>query len=394
MISFDNTAVAFASKNDRELKRAYRLFKLIGNNTLMKIGKCLTVVSLKFHLPIKGLIRRTIFAQFCGGETIEQCRATIDKLGKYGVGTILDYSVEGMKSEEDFERNTQQIIASILYGENDPNIPFSVFKPTGVARFSLLEKANTSVDMLSNKEKEEYQRTVDRFDRICKTGFEKNIPVFIDAEESWIQNAIDRIVYQMMLHYNTKKAMVYNTVQMYRLDRLDFLKRSVALAKKDGIHYGVKVVRGAYMEKERQRAHEQGYPSPIHHNKDRCDKDHDAALSFLISELDHVAICAGTHNEKSSLWLATMLEQHAIPPSDQRIYFSQLLGMGDHISYNLANHGFNVVKYVPYGSIREVMPYLLRRAEENTSIAGQTSRELTLIQTERQRRKQTTNKQE
>jgi len=388
MISFDNTEVAFESKSNQDLKRAYRLFRLIGNRSVMQLGKWFATTSLKLHLPINGIIRKTIFAQFCGGETIEKCKQTINTLGKFGVGTILDYSVEGMNSETDFDRNAQQIINSINYGQNNEYIPFAVFKPTGVARFSLMEKANSSVDILSNKEKEEYERIIERIDKICKIGYEKNVPIFIDAEESWIQNTIDRIVYIMMQRYNKERVMIYNTVQMYRHDRLDFLKKMIETAKKDKIYYGVKVVRGAYMEKERQRAHQQGYPSPIHINKTLCDKAHDTALEFLVSQIDNVAICAGTHNETSSIWLTKLIEKYNISPDDKRIYFSQLLGMGDHISYNLAKMGYNVAKYVPYGTIREVMPYLLRRAEENTSIAGQTSRELTLIQTELKRRKQ------
>jgi len=387
MMTFEDTAIAFEGKTDNELRRAYWLFKLIGNNSLVQIGKNLATVSLKLRLPIGGLVRKTIFAQFCGGETITQSQATIDKLGKFGIGTILDYAAEGSNSEERFEQNAQQIIDTIHYGSTNPSIPFAVFKPTGVARFALLEKANMSVEFLSRQEREEYQRVVDRIERICRCGFDHQIPVLIDAEESWIQDAIDRIVYQMMLKYNDQKCIVYNTVQMYRTDRLTFLKKSVEQAQKDKIKYGVKVVRGAYMEKERVRAQQQGYPSPIHRNKEMCDKDHDAALTYLLSQIEHTAICAGSHNEKSSLMLAQMMIELGIEPADKRIYFSQLLGMGDHISYNLAKNGFNVAKYVPYGSVKTVMPYLLRRVDENTSIAGQTSRELTLIQRERERRK-------
>lgn len=387
MISFDNTQIAFESKTDRDLNRAYRLFKLIGNRNLVKLGKPATNIALKLGLPIKGIIRKTIFAQFCGGETIDECEATIDRLGKFGIGTILDYSVEGKTSNEDFEHTTNEIIATILKGEKNEYIPFAVFKVTGISRFGLLEKANNGVERLNESEKKEYNQVIERIDRICKTGFEKNVPVFIDAEETWIQDTIDRITYEMMLKYNKEKAIVYNTVQMYRHDRLEYLKKEIEQAKKDGIQYGVKLVRGAYMEKERTRASEKGYPSPIQPDKVTCDNDYNSALEFLVTEINHMALCAGSHNEKSSLLLTGLLSKNAVSPSDKRIYFAQLLGMSDHISYNLSKHGFNVAKYVPYGPIREVMPYLLRRADENTSVAGQTGRELSLIIKERARRK-------
>lgn len=388
MITFDNTQIAFESKSNKDLKRAYRLFKLIGNRNLVKIGKSLTNFALKSGLPIKGIIRKTIFAQFCGGETINECDPTINNLGKFGIGTILDYSIEGKTSDEDFEHTTNEIIATILKGKNNKFIPFAVFKITGISRFELLEKANKTTENLSSAEKKEYNHLIERVDRICKTGFEKNVPVFIDAEETWIQDAIDRIAYEMMLKYNKKDVIIYNTVQMYRHDRLEYLKQEIERATTDEIQYGVKLVRGAYMEKERNRAQEKGYPSPIQPDKATCDKDYDLALEFLVSKINHMALCAGTHNENSSLLLTEILAKHNISPSDKRIYFAQLLGMSDHISYNLSKNGFNVAKYVPYGPIKEVMPYLLRRADENTSVAGQTGRELSLIIKERKRRNQ------
>jgi proline dehydrogenase len=387
MISFDNTQIAFESKTDKDLNRAYRLFKLIGNRSLVKIGKPATNLALKLGLPVKGIIRKTIFAQFCGGETIDECDATINNLGKFRIGTILDYSVEGKTSDEDFEHTTKEIIATILKGEKNEYIPFAVFKVTGISRFDLLEKANNGIEQLNDAEKAEYEQVIERINRICNAGSEKDIPVFIDAEETWIQDTIDRIAYKMMLKYNKQKAIVYNTVQMYRHDRLDYLKKEIEQAKKDEIQYGVKLVRGAYMEKERARAIEKGYPSPIQPDKKTCDKDYNSALEFLVTEINHMALCAGSHNEESSLLLAELLSKHAVSPSDKRIYFAQLLGMSDHISYNLSKHGFNVAKYVPYGPIKEVMPYLLRRADENTSVAGQTGRELSLIIKERVRRK-------
>jgi len=387
MITFDNTEIAFESKSDKDLNRAYQLFKLIGNRNLVKIGKPLANFALNVGLPVKGIIRSTIFAQFCGGETINECDQTINNLGKFGIGTILDYSVEGKTTDKDFEDTTNEIIATILKGTNNPYIPFAVFKVTGISRFELLEKANDGVEKLTEAELAEYNHLLERVDRICKTGFEKDVPVFIDAEETWIQDTIDRIAYDMMLKYNKEKAIVYNTVQIYRHDRLAYLHKEIEASKRDGIKYGVKLVRGAYMEKERVRAVEKGYPSPIQPNKAACDKDYNAALEFLISEIDHMALCAGSHNEESALLLTQIIEKHGVQKNDKRVYFAQLLGMSDHISYNLSKEGYNVAKYVPYGPIKEVMPYLLRRADENTSVAGQTGRELSLIIKERKRRK-------
>ena len=387
MISFNNTEIAFKHKSDRDLRRARFLFKVMASPALVKMGKGLTNFGLRLHLPINGLIKSTIFQQFCGGETIEECTETINNLWKNHVGTILDYSVEGKTSEEDFEATTREIIATIAKGKGNPAIPFAVFKITGISRFIILEKSNSSVADLSAEETSEYNEVVERVDRICKAAFESDVPVFIDAEETWIQDTIDRMAHDMMLRYNRSKAIVFNTVQMYRHDRLAFLKESIQWAKEQGLHYGVKLVRGAYMEKERARAQAMGYPSPIQPDKPTCDKDYDAALTFLIDNLDHMALCAGTHNEESSLFLSELLKQKDISLEDERIYFAQLLGMSDHISYNLAHAGYNVAKYVPYGPIREVMPYLMRRADENTSVKGQTGRELSLIMKEFERRK-------
>lgn len=387
MISFDNTEIAFKSKSNKDLSRAYWLFKIIGNPGLVKMGKWATNTALNLHLPIEGMVRKTIFRQFCGGETIAQCNPTIQLLGAFGIGTILDYSVEGKTSPEDFEKTTQEIIATIEKGKDNPHIPFAVFKVTGIARFALLEKVNDPANSLTEAEKSEFQQVVDRVDRICHHGFEAGVPVFIDAEETWIQDAIDRLAVTMMTKYNRETAIVYNTIQMYRHDRLAYLNASIEEARRGQYHYGIKLVRGAYMEKERARAEKLNYPSPIQPDKAACDHDYNAALQIIIDNLDILALCAGTHNEQSSALLAEMMDKKGIAHDDKRIYFAQLLGMSDHISYNLSNAAFQVAKYVPFGPIREVMPYLLRRADENTSVAGQTGRELKLITQERMRRK-------
>lgn len=387
MISFNNTEIAFKHKSDKDLKRAKFLFSVIGSPTMVKVGKGVTNFSLSVGLPIKGIIKATIFKQFCGGETIEECTETVELMWKNKVGTILDYSVEGKISDEDFEATTNEIIATIAKGKTTDAIPFAVFKVTGIARFGLLEAANEGTDQLDAALTKDYAATIERVDRICKAGFEAKVPVFIDAEETWIQDTIDRITHEMMLKYNKDQAIVYNTVQMYRHDRLAFLKDALAWAKENNIQYGVKLVRGAYMEKERDRAQTKGYPSPIQPNKEASDNDYNAALDFLTDEFEHMALVAGSHNEYSSAYLAELMEKKGLPKASQRIFFAQLLGMSDHISYNLAHLGYNVAKYVPYGPIKEVMPYLLRRADENTSVKGQTGRELSLILQERNRRK-------
>ncbi|MDF3026782.1 MAG: Proline dehydrogenase [Fluviicola sp.] len=389
MISFNNTEIAFKHKSNKDLKRAHFLFSVMASPFLVKTGKGLTQFGLNVGLPIKGMIKSTIFEQFCGGETIEECTSTINTMWKHHVGTILDYSVEGKTSAEDFEYTTKEIIATIHKAKGNPGIPFAVFKITGIARFSLLELTNGGIDGISGDDLKEYHETVERVNRICNEAFEADVPVFIDAEESWIQDVIDRISHEMMLKYNKERAIVFNTVQMYRHDRLDFLKKSIAWAKTENVQYGVKLVRGAYMEKERKRALENGYPSPIQPDKKTCDSDYNAALKFLLEpeNFSQMALCAGSHNEDSSAYLASLIVSSGIDKTDKRIYFAQLLGMSDHISYTLASEGFNVAKYVPYGPVKEVIPYLFRRADENTSVKGQTGRELKLIKEEIKRRK-------
>jgi proline dehydrogenase len=386
MISFENTEVAFRGKSDKELKRAHWLFKMVANPGMVKFGKWATNVSMKIHLPIKGIIKKTIFQQFCGGETIKESLSTSRKLADRNVKTILDYSIEGKTAEEDFEKTVDEIIATILEAKNNKHIPFAVFKTTGISLFRILEAANDGLEKLSEAERDAYDKVFDRVDRIAKAAHENNVPLFIDAEETWIQNTIDNIVYQMSLRYNQERAIVYNTVQMYRHDRLEFMKRELARAQNDGIYLGFKIVRGAYMEKERERAEENGYPSPIQPDKASTDMDFNAALELCIKNIDRVAICAGTHNEESSLLLTKLVEENGIAKDDKRVFFAQLLGMSDHISFNLADEGYEVAKYVPYGPIKEVLPYLIRRAEENTSVAGQTGRELSLIKKEISRR--------
>jgi proline dehydrogenase len=387
MISFDNTEVAFRGKSNKELKRAYWLFRMVASSSMVKFGKSATHISLKLGLPVKGLIKGTIFKQFCGGETIEESLHTAKKLAERNVKTILDYSIEGKTEEEDFDKTVEEIIATITEGSKDSNIPFAVFKVTGISRFVVLEEANAGVQHLNGTSLKEYEKVVERIDKICRSAHENKVPLFFDAEESWIQDTIDVIVVEMSKKYNKERAIVYNTLQMYRHDRLAYLKRIIEQAASENWFAGFKLVRGAYMEKERLRASEKGYNSPIQLTKNNTDSDFDAAVAICVDHIDRVALCAGTHNELSSSKLATLINEKGISRNDHRVYFAQLLGMSDHISFNLANEGYMVAKYVPYGPVKEVLPYLIRRAEENTSVAGQTSRELGLIKKEISRRK-------
>ena len=387
-LSFENTEIAFQSKSTKQLNKSYWLFKLVSNNTLVKVSPFLLKIAFALRLPIKGLIKQTIFEQFCGGESIENCDKRIQSLAKFNIGTILDYSVEGKSIEDDFNRVTKETTQTILKAKENDNIPFAVFKISGLARLELLEKISNSKMELNKEEKKEFKRVKERINLICKTAYKNNVRLFIDAEESWIQDAIDEIVISMMRKYNSERAIVFNTLQMYRWDRLAFLKQSYADAENGNYFLGLKIVRGAYLEKERERAKKMGYPSPIQKDKESCDNDYNLALRFCMNHIDKIALCAGTHNEQSSILLTQLMDENNILKNDQRVYFSQLLGMSEHISFNLSNNEYNVAKYMPYGPIKDVLPYLIRRAEENTSIAGQTGRELSLIIKEKKRRAQ------
>ena len=383
---FDNTEVAFALKSDSQLERAYFLFKMIQNEPMVRIGSAVTNFALKVHLPVEGLIRSTVFDHFCGGVTEEDCLPIIDNMYNNGnVHSVLDYSVEGKDQEVSFDGALEKILKIINFCEEKKAIPYAVFKPSGFGRFALYQKKSEGKE-LSTEEKEEWNRVVARYHKVCEAAIKKDVPLLIDAEESWMQKAADELIEELMETYNKEKAIVFNTLQMYRHDRLEYLKQLHAKAHQKGFYIGLKVVRGAYMEKERERAEEMGYPSPICENKEATDVNFDAAIKYM---MDHkkMALFAGTHNEESSYLLMDLAKKHKIKEDDKRLWFGQLFGMSDHISYNLANQGYNVAKYLPFGPVRDVMPYLIRRAEENTSVAGQTSRELNLLKTERKRRK-------
>lgn len=387
VLPFDNTEVAFHSKSDRALKRSYRLFSLMNNNFLVKIGPFFAGMALKLGLPVKGLIRATIFNQFCGGETIRESVSVADELGKFHVGSILDYSVEGEEDEELFDLTRDEIIRTIRTASLNVHIPFSVFKISGLAPVSLLTRIQEAKAPLSAEDTLQYQHAAARVEAICQTAFDLNVPVMIDAEESWIQDPIDAFALQMMEKFNKESAIVFNTVQLYRHDRLAWLKQEAAVSKTREYFLGLKLVRGAYMEKERARALSLGYSSPIQPDKMATDRDYNLALEFCAAHADRISMVCGTHNEESCQLLIGLLKRSHLPENYPHIWFSQLLGMSDNISFNLASAGYNVAKYLPYGPIDSVMPYLFRRAAENTAIAGQMSRELTLIVKEMERRK-------
>lgn len=388
-----DTRIAFAHMSDSDLWRAQQLFRIIGNPVITGVGSWLTKAALALHLPIKAPIKATIFKQFVGGETIEECLRTSERLAKSRVGTILDHSVEGQEDEDTLDHTVEEILRTIAVAKTHKEVPFSVFKPTGISRFALLEKK--SLGSLTPDEQTEWTRVEARMLRLCQAAHDAGVPILVDAEESWIQPAIDELVERMMERFNMERAIVYNTLQHYRHDRLDFLRASFAKAEKGNYHLGVKLVRGAYMEKERARAAEKGYRDPIQPDKAASDRDYDAALRFCAEHFGDpgmngrpaIRVCVGTHNEASNLLMARLMAERGLPKNDTRVWFAQLLGMSDNISYNMASAGYNVAKYVPYGPVREVLPYLIRRANENTSARGQTGRELGLILAEMRRRK-------
>ena len=383
---FDNTQVAFSLKSDAELEKAYWLFKMIQNESLVKLGTGVTKFALKHHFPIEGLIKTTVFDHFCGGVTEEDTLNLVDKLYSKGVYSILDYSVEGAENEESFKRAFDKTMELIDFAKNRKEMPFAVFKPTGLGRFEIYEKVSSG-KKLTEKEKEEWQRVVERYDKLAQKAKENDVPLMIDAEESWMQKAADDLVEQMMEKYNKEKPVVFNTLQLYRKDRLPYLKELHKKAKEKGYKIGMKLVRGAYMEKERERAAQLGYEDPIWETKALTDKNFNDTLTYMMDHLEDMHIYSGSHNENSAYHLMELIEKKGIERNDPRVWFGQLLGMSDHITFNLAKEGYNTSKYIPFGPVKDVMPYLIRRAEENTSVAGQTSRELELLEKEKKRRK-------
>ncbi|MDF4203175.1 proline dehydrogenase family protein [Maribacter sp. SA7] len=383
---FENTATAFALKTDSELERAYFLFKMISNEPLVKMGSVITNFAFKAHLPVESLIRATVFDHFCGGVNERDCLPVVDRMWEKGVCSVLDYSVEGKEEEDPFDAATEIILTILDFVKEKEAIPYAVFKPTGFGRFALYQKISEK-KALTKAEEAEWRRVINRFDKVCKKAHDLEVSLLIDGEESWMQDAADNLAEDMMRKYNKKKRIVFNTLQTYRWDRLPYLKSLHERAVKDGFLVGMKVVRGAYMEKENDRAKEKGYTSPICKTKQETDDNFNATVAYMIDHLDTLSIFSGTHNEESCYRLMQLMEDRGIAKNNTHIWFGQLYGMSDHISYNLAANGYNVAKYLPFGPVRDVMPYLIRRADENTSVAGQTSRELSLLKKERKRRK-------
>ena len=384
-LDFQDTATAFADKSNSQLKEKYRLFRLLNSPFLNALGSTAARFALSIGLPVEGIIKSTIFEQFCGGETIEECENAINGLGASHIGTILDYSVEGKATEGDFDHTKDEIIRTIERAKDDPNIPFAVFKVTGIAPLGTLERLSKK-KKLDAKSQAKCERIHNRVNEICEFAYSVGQPVFIDGEDSWIQDAIDRLAIEMMEKYNREQAIVFNTIQLYRKGRLQYLKDMRRQAKADGYILAVKLVRGAYMEKERDRAAEMDYPSPIHDTKAETDADYNAAIEYCMRHFKDMAFVAGTHNEKSTKHLAELMHEMGISPNHPNIFYSQLYGMGDNISYVLAAKGYNVSKYVPYGPVADAIPYLIRRANENSAAAGQVSRELEMIGKELKRR--------
>lgn len=383
---FNNSEIAFRDKSNRALRQTQLLFKVMNSGGLVKLGKNLVNLAFAIRFPVNGIIRATIYRHFVGGETIEDCSKVVNKLYERNVGSILDFAVEGEENEELFDATCAEVIRTIEYAHKHKEVPFSAFKITGVGRFDLLVKVSEK-EPLTDDEKGEYERVVKRVDDIFKRGYELGIPILIDAEHSWIQPMLDDLVMEMMAKYNKEKAIVQNTYQMYRHDSIERVKQHHKMALDGGFKFGLKIVRGAYMEIERARALEKGYPSPIQPDKPATDRDFDAIMRYLIENVDTIDFMVATHNEKSTQLLAELLAEYNLPKNYPSVYFAQLYGMSDHITYNLAEYGYNVVKYVPYGAIKTMMPYLFRRAEENTSVKGQSSRELNLINQEMKRRR-------
>ena len=384
-VDFNNTEIAFHLKSDSELERAYFLFKMISIEPLVRIGTAATNFALKAHLPVEGLIRSTVFDHFCGGVSEEDCVPTIDKMYASKVYSVLDYSVEGKAVEHQFDFALETILRLIAFSKDKEALPIAVFKPSAFGSFDLYQKVSENKP-LTTTEKQQWDRIKIRFETVCAAGKRHNVKILIDAEESWIQDAVDDLVLELMETFNTDALIVYSTLQTYRWDRLDYLKKIHLKAKRNNFMLGFKIVRGAYMEKERQRAKDLGYKSPICDSKALTDTLFNDTLKYALSNLETIHPFIGTHNEESSHLALELMETYGISNHDNRVWFGQLYGMSDHISYNLAKHGYNVAKYIPFGPVKDVMPYLIRRAEENTSVAGQTSRELNLIKKEKQRR--------
>jgi proline dehydrogenase len=402
-VCFDDTASAFAYKSESELKKAVRLFGLMGLSWLTKIGTRITPLLINMRLPfIKTILRRTIFKQFVGGESLQETIPVLHTLKQNHVKVILDYGVEGASNESSFDHTTQTFNEVIRFAAVQSNVPHISIKLTGLCTFSLLEKidalmkSGTSNDLITTltnaltnltiEESDAWKRTEKRLEEICNTAYECQVSILIDAEESWIQDPVDALTHQMMRKFNRQKAIIYNTIQLYRHDRIAFLKKMHMDAAQHVYLLAVKLVRGAYMEKERKRANDMNYPCPIQPNKASSDRDFNLAMTYCLDNISQIACIIASHNEDSNLLATQQLLHKNIIPAHSHVHFSQLYGMSDHITFNLAKAGYSVSKYLPFGPIEDVIPYLMRRAQENSSVSGQTGRELSLLKKEIYRR--------
>lgn len=382
---FSDTKEAFSLKSNFELNRAFFLFKIIGNTTFVKLSTVLTNFALKFHLPVTPIIKATVFDHFCGGVSEEDCVPVINKMFDKNVHSVLDFSTEGFDSEKEFDDCLRKKISIIEFAKNKKEIPFAVFKPTCLGSTDLFKKVS-KFENLNDSENDSWNRVIQRFDQVCSKAFKENIKILIDAEEVEVQNAIDDLAIKMMRKYNLKTAIVYNTVQMYRKDRLTYLNEMISNQFNDGVIFGLKLVRGAYMEKERNLAVSMNIESPICDTKNETDKNFNSGLDFVFNNFERISFVCASHNEDSILKVISMMELKNLKSNDSSVWFGQLYGMSDNISFNLASKNFNTFKILPFGSVRNLMPYLIRGAEENTSVQGQTGRELQLILKERKRR--------
>ncbi len=384
-LNLENTEIAFAHKSDKQLKESYRLFKLINNSALTKIGIALTQLSVKLHLPVKPIIKATIYKQFCGGETVDECKPLIEKIFSKGVSTMLDYGIEAKSNEKEFDEALSHKLRTIEQVKHLKSVPITTMKFTSFCPVDLLYKIQYK-QPLSDHEKKVFENSRKRLDALCDASAQAGLGLFIDGEESWIQNPIDELVDEVMEKYNRGRVVVYNTYQLYRTDRLEFLKRSFEKSKQQGFMLGAKLVRGAYVEQENERAGRLHYVSPIHRSKELTDRDYNSAIDFCLDHIEEIKICAGTHNAQSLQHIAGEMERRKLPPTHPHIFHGQLFGMSDNLTFNMAAAGFNSYKLIPYGRVRDVVPYLMRRAMENTSISGQMSRELLLLKKELLRR--------
>jgi len=383
---FENTKVAFSGKSDADLRKARALFQLMGNNSLVRAGSSLASLALAMHLPVSPLFRWTVYDHFCGGETFEECKQTIQGLNDKKAGVLLNYGVELKKTDADFDKTIEKNIEALEFAGQNRSVKGLCIKLTGFGRLDLFEKIQRA-EKLNGDEQDEFARFNKRLDRLCDVAAKNSVPLYIDAEESWIQNALDAVVEERIARYNKGQCIVFNTIQLYRWDRSTYLQEQLAKARAGGYLLGVKLVRGAYMEKERERAAAMNYRSPIHENKAGVDKDFDEAVNLCLENLETISVCIASQSEASNLLAIQQINARKINSSHSHIIFSQLYGMGDNITFNLAEAGFNVAKYLPYGPVKDVIPYLIRRAQENTSVAGQTGRELSLLKKEIGRRK-------